>query len=200
MSGMLRTIKRQKDRDSDELPLAQQRLPTGRILTEPAKGKFMSVAMIGWIGIRERDRIPLVMLVVGLLPQEAEQVAPLATLEIELPLYGETMAATVAALERYGWSGQTWTEGDNRWPTGSEDEHELAGLLAQVGLRATFTFPPDAVTGDVRAQAVEVTRASGRFLMPPLEEPTEPPDPERVKALNELAAAYLDFYPTLSDA
>lgn len=195
---MLRTIKRQKDRDSDELPIAQQRLPTGRVLTEPVKGEFISVAMIGWIALRERDRIPLVMLVVGLLPKDARQVAPLATLEIELPLHGETMAATVAALERYGWSGRTWTEGDSHWPTGSEDERELAGLLAQVGLRATFTFPPDPATGDVRAQALEVTRASGRFLMPPLEEPKEPPDPNLVKALTELAAAYLDFYPPSS--
>lgn len=196
MSGTLRKLKRQKDRDSDELPIVQQRLPTGRVLTDPVKGTFVSLPMLGSIAVRDRDRIPLVMLVVALLNPEKVEDGLVGMLQIELPLYIETNAATVAALERYGWSGRAWKEGDAHWPTGdTESLEQLRGLLSQAGLQASLTFPPDPITGEVRAQPVEVTRATGSFLMPPLEEPLELPDPVKTQALHDLVLAYQDFYP-----
>jgi len=194
MSGSIRKIKRQKDRESDELPTLQQKLPTGKLLTDPVKGEFTSVPLLGWIAVRTRDRIPLVMLDLALLRPEHQEEGIKGWLQVELPLYLDTEAATVAALERYGWSGKCWKEGDEHWPTGDEDNLEqLRGLMSQWGLRASLTFPPSEL-GGFNAQPVEVTRAAGSFLMPPLET-TEPPNPERVQALRDIVLDYRSFYP-----
>lgn len=164
------------------------------MVTAPVKGQFASIPVYASVAIRDRDKIPLVMLVLALLGENMED-GLRGLLEIELPLYVETEAATVACLERYGWSGRTWKEGDPHWPTGDEGALEqLRGFMDKAGLQASLTFPPDAVTGDFHAQSVEVTRASGRFLMPPLETPSEPPAEERVKAFRAIVAAYEDFY------
>lgn len=144
--------------------------------------------------MRDRDQIPLVMLVVALLGENVEEGLK-GLLEIELPLYVETEAATVACLERYGWSGRTWKDGDPHWPTGDEGAFEqLREFMTEAGLRASLTFPPDPTTGNHHAQSVEVTRASGRFLMPPLEVPIMPPAEDRVKAFRAIVRGYHEFY------
>ncbi len=194
MSGSLRKLKRQRDRDAEELSSAQQKLPTGRLVTAPVKGQFACFPVYGTIAMRDRDQIPLVMLVVALLGGDVEEGLK-GLLEIELPLYVETETATVACLERYGWSGRIWKEGDAHWPTGDDGAFEqLRGFMAEAGLQASLTFPPDPETGNHHAQSVEVTRAAGRFLMPPLEVPTEPPGEDRVKAFRDIVRGYHDFY------
>jgi hypothetical protein len=196
MSGSLRKLKRQMDKDADELPPAQQRLPTGRLLSEPISGKFSALPLYASVAIRDRDRIPLVMLVVALLGENV-QGGVCGMLQIELPLYVETEAPTLACLDRYGWSGVVWKEGAPHWPTGDEAASEqLRDFLTEAGLRASLTFPPDSATGDVRTQPVEVTRDSGSFLMPRLVEPAEPPSEERVAAFRAIVRGYRDFYPT----
>lgn len=195
MSNSLRKLKRQKDRDSDELPPVEQKLPTGRVLTEPIKGTFVSFPLLGWIAVRDRDRIPLVMLVLALLePGKEEMGVPKGTLEVELPLYVDTEAPTIAALERYGWTGLTWTVGAPP-PFDSWNLAEQLTALLEPSLRSTLIFASDPQTGGQPAQNVEVMRAKGRFLMPPLEVPAESPKPERVRALRDLVLSYRSFYP-----
>jgi hypothetical protein len=192
MSNSLRRLKRQQDRDSNELPPEEQKLPTGRVVGDPLRGKFLSVPLLGWVAVRDRDRIPLVMLVLALLGESDH--AMHGTLEVELPLYLDTEAATLAALERYGWAGTTWALGDPA-PNGDEGLGEqLTGLISQVSqnLRATLLFASGATF--TPAQEVEVTRAQGRFLMPPLEKPSEPPSTERVEALRRVVLEWRRFF------
>lgn len=196
MSNSLRSLKRQQDRDSDELPEAQQKLPTGRVIGDPLRGTFNSLPLVGWMAVRQRDRNPIVMLRLALLGRETN--ALFGGLEVELPLYRETEAATVAALERYGWTGATWTVGDP-FPFGDESTAELLSeAMSQAGLRATLLF-----TGDEdgnKTQEVEIMRAQGPFLMAPLSEPKEPPSQERVRSLREIAKDYRRFFVEPSDA
>lgn len=192
MSNSLRRLKRQQDRDSNELTREEQKLPTGRLLGDPLRGTFLSLPLLGWVSVRERDRIPLVMLVLALLGQETQTLHGI--LEVELPLYLDTEDATLAALERYGWSGTTWALGEPA-PFGDESQGELlTGLMSQASqnLRATLLFASGPTM--TPAQEVEVTRAQGRFLMPPLPKPTEPPNPERVRALRDIVLDYRRFF------
>jgi hypothetical protein len=139
-----------------------------------------------------RERIPLVMLHVALLGKQDHVMH--GTLEVELPLYIETEAATLAALDRYGWAGTTWALGEAA-PQGDEGVgQQLTGLITQAAenLRATllFTSGPDGMP----AQEVEITRAQGRFLMPPLEKPERAPDPERLRAFRAIVRDYPRFF------
>jgi hypothetical protein len=194
MSNSLRSIKRRQDNASTELSPEQQKLPTGRVLTGPLRGTFLTFPLLSWISVRQRDRIPLVMLVLALM--EAEQIEMRGTLEVELPLYVDTEAATLTALERYGWAGSVWSIGDPP-PLDNTDLAELLeGLLGQTTtkLKKTLVFEPDPTTGNAPAQFVEVSRAQGRFLMPPLERPTTPPNEDRVRALRALVPDYRSFF------
>jgi hypothetical protein len=193
MSNALRSLKRRQDK-TPELPPEQQKLPTGRVLTEPLRGSFQSFPLLAWISVRHRDRIPLVMLVLALL--ESETTGIRGTLELELPLYIDTEAATLAALERYGWTGAVWANGDPP-PLDSIDlAEQLKGLLGQTTtkLKRTLVFAPDPATGNTLAQTVEVSRAKGRFLMPPLEIPATPPSAERLETLRNLVLDYRSFF------
>lgn len=196
MSSSLRKIKRQKDRASDELPLREQKLPTGRIVSGTARGVFTAIPLLGYVAARDRDRIPLVMLLLGLVKPNLspEESLDPAFLEVEIPLYLDTEAATIAALERFGWGGLSWALNEpppfESWSTAEE----LTILMGTQRLQRTLIFAPDPVTGGQPAQDVEVMRARGRFLMPPLEAPIEPPKAELVKALRDLVLAYRTFY------
>lgn len=196
MSNALRRLKRRQDQDSNELPPDQQKLPAGRIVGDPLRGSFLSLPILGWISVREcedvRERIPLVMLHLALLGKQDYVMH--GTLEVELPLYIETEDATLAALDRYGWAGTTWALGEAA-PLGDEEVgQQLTGLITQASenLRATllFTSGPEGAP----AQEVEITRAQGRFLMPPLEKPCEAPSPERLKAFRAIVRDYPRFF------
>lgn len=194
MSNSLRRLKRQRDLDSNELPLEQQKLPAGRVVGNPLRGSFLSFPILGWIAVRERERerIPLVMLQLALLGNQDKVMH--GTLEVELPLYIDTEAATLAALDRYGWAGTTWALGEPA-PLGNEDQGlQLAGLITQAAdnLRATLLFTSDAQ--GTPTQEVDVARAQGRFLMPPLEQPAEPPNPERLRAFRSIVRDYPRFF------
>lgn len=194
MSNSLRTLKRRQDRAQQELTIDQQKLPTGRVLTEPLRGQFLSFPLLAWMAIRERDGTPLVMLVLALLELDQREIR--GTLEIELPIYDDTELATLAALERYGWAGDVWALGDPPpWENTDLAEH-LKGLLSQTStkLRATLVFAPDSATGNTFAQTVEVLRAKGRFLMPPLEVPLTSPDAHRLQILRDLRDNYRSFF------
>lgn len=189
MSNALRKLKRQQDRDSVELRPEEQRLPTGRVVGSPLKGEFLSLPLLGWISKRARDQIPLVMLHLALLDKEFSL---RGALEVELPLYIDTEAATLAALERYGWSGATWALGEPA-PAGNASLGELLTDLmtkASENLQATFVFAADPTP----TQPVEVTRAQGRFLMPPLPPPSGPPTPDRIEALRAIVLDYRRFF------
>lgn len=196
MSGSLRKLKRQRDKDSVELSPSEQKLPTGRIATrvseQPPRGRYLAFPLLGWISARHRDRIPLVMLALALLrPEEGDGI--IATLEVEFPLYVDTEAATLAALDRLGWTGTSWSPGEPS-PFGDESVSEnLAGLISQaaLNLKATLLFAP---SPDAPPYEVEVLRAAGKFLMPPLEPPSEPPTAERLKLLRDLVLDYRRFF------
>jgi len=158
-------------------------LPVGKVLSEPVKGTFLSLPLFGWIGVREATETPLVMLSVLLLPKNPVDSKPGGTLQVELPVFEETLNNIVAALDRYGWDGRVWPR-DEGWPTGSEqDEEHLKYMLEVSGLKNTLVFP----TSDqgAAAQEVVVARAAGPFLMPPLPA-AEDVDPWKVEQLKQL--------------
>jgi hypothetical protein len=195
MSNLLRKLKRQHDRDSNELSPAQQKLPRGRVVGDPLKGTFLSIPIFGWIAFREGDRIPLIKLALGLLENDEEHLNK-GLLELEIPLYPDTEAAALTVLDRYGWTGAIWAIGDPP-PFGDQDAADsFIGLLSAVGLAATLLFGPDRETSKNPALSIEVLRAKGPFLMPPLDQPAEPPPPERLSILRDLASNYQRFYPS----
>jgi hypothetical protein len=193
MSNSLRRLKRNQDKDSNELPPEQQKLPAGRVVGDPLRGSFLSLPILGWIALRERERTPLVMLHLALVGEQDFVLH--GTLEVELPLYIDTEAATLAALDRYGWAGTTWSLGEPA-PFGNEvQRQQLDGLIraAPHALRATLLFTSDP-GGSNLAQNVEVMRAQGRFLMPPLEQPVDPPDAGRLRAFRAIVRDYPRFF------
>lgn len=176
-----RKMQRQQEHqmsDDDRLTEAQKRYPTGQVLSSPLKGNFSTFPLLGWMSVRAHESIPLVMLALALLRDDKI----CGTLQVEIPIYeNETDKAALAALKRYGWTGLVWSPGDSNWPTGdeiNEEQHKM--LLEQANLQATLTFPPDAETGMSRIQDVEVMRVKGPFLMEPLPEPEEEPDPQEL--------------------
>lgn len=158
-------------------------LPVGKVLSDPVKGKFLSLPLFGWVGIREKTETPLVMVTLMLLPQEHYSSAPAGTLQVELPIFDETLKSTVAALDRFGWDGRVWPR-DEGWPTGNEmDEEHLKHMLEVSGLKNTLVFPTS--DNGAAAQEVNVSRAVGPFLMPPLPV-VEEVDPWKVEQLTKL--------------
>lgn len=204
MSNSLRRLKRQQDKDSSLLGPAEQKLPTGRVLTEPLRGAFLSLPWLAWIERRPRDGIPLLKLVLALLQADEgdEGLALKGSLEMEIPLYPYTETAAVATLERYGWTGQTWALGDPPPFDNPALAAQLTGLIEQTttNLRATLVFAPDPETGSNAAQAIEVLRAKGPFLMPPLEASAEPPKAELVQALANVVRDYGTFFSSTGTA
>lgn len=166
-------------------PEGHHKLPTGEVVSDPIKGDFLAIPLFGWVSLRNKTDTPLVMLTV-LLIRSLEDPQPRGTLRIELPVFEDTEAATVAALERFGWDGRVWPV-DDGWPAGSEDdETQLLSLMDSAGLRATMTFPPG--EEGIQAQPVSVQRARGPFLMPPLPEPAKPPSTVLIEKLQQLCA------------
>ncbi len=117
---------------------------------------------------------------------------PAGTLLIELPILAETEKPTVAVLESFGWDGRVWPV-DEGWPTDTDDEISIRALLNQANLAATMTFPSE--DEGTKTQSVNVERAKGPFLMPPLPEPETEPDPHLVERLRELCKEPAIFYP-----
>lgn len=190
MSSLSRKIKRHQG--DPQLSEEQKRLPSGKVVTTPMKGTFLTLPLLGWCAIRQ-DEVPLIMLGLALLRDDQIR----GVLHVELPIYkGETDVATLAALQRYGWNGKVWSMGDEHWPTGDEDnESSLISMMETTGLVASLTFPPDPETGNVNAQEVEVMRARGNFLMQPLPEPEGAVDAEALKTLHDLCDNVGKFYP-----
>lgn len=178
-------------RAAESKGLDHRKLPVGKLVSPPIKGKFIALPLFGWVALREKVDTPLVMLVCLLMPS-ATAPEPKGTLQIELPVVEETEMATVAALERFGWDGRVWP-GDDGWPDGSEeDEANIRSLLEQAGLAATMIFP----SGDegTAAQTVSVEAPKGPFIMPPLPEPETPPDPHLVERLRSICQEPAVFY------
>lgn len=183
MSSISRSIARTQEKAKAEDDPAHRKLPVGQVRSNPVKGDFLSIPLLGWVSIRAKTETPLVMLAL-LLFRSVEDPRPRGTLHIELPVLPETENATVAALERYGWDGRVWP-GDEGWPTGSEqDEANMKAMLEGANLKATLVFP----SGDAGtpAQSVSVQRARGPFLMPPLPIPETDPNPQLVERLREI--------------
>jgi hypothetical protein len=158
-------------------------LPVGKVLSDPIKGKFLSLPLFSWVGIREKTETPLVMVTLLLLPQSKLSSRPAGTLQVEMPVFDETLENTVAALGRYGWDGRVWPK-DDGWPTGSPmDEEHLQHMMEASGLKNTLVFPPSD-KGDA-VQEVNVARAKGPFLMPPLPV-ADKVDPQKVERLSKL--------------
>ena len=162
--------------------IPHQKLPVGRLVSSPIKGTFLTLPIFGWVAKRQKTGTPLVMLTLILI-RTATDAQPRGTLQVELPIFDDTEQATVATLERYGWDGRVWPL-EEGWPTETEDEDAIRAMLAQAALQATFIFPPNAKGAS--AQEIKVERAVGPFLMPPLPEPEEPCDPEKLEKLREL--------------
>jgi len=182
----------QGDRPEESKGIDHLKLPVGKIISEPVKGKFLTLPLFGWVGIREKTNTPLVMLVVMLF-RSVEDPVPKGTLQLELPVMEDTELAVLATLERFGWDGRIWPEQEGWPPPESDDEANLLALLEQSGnLKNTLTFPP----GEEGAAALEVDvqRARGPFLMPPLPEPEGEPDEFKLTRLRELCTHPVIFY------
>jgi len=194
MSNSLRSIKRYRDIAGGELSPEQQKLPSGRVLTQPLRGSFLSLPLLAWPCARDRRQTPLVMMVLALMSKEMDGI--LGTLELELPFHADTEAPILAALERYGWAGSIWALGDPPPRDNTELAEVLKGLLegTMQNLKATLVFESDPTTGASFAQTIEVTRAKGRFLMPPLPQPNAAPDDKRLQLLRDLVAGHVSFF------
>ncbi len=176
-----RKIKRKQDQAVEKgevITEDQMRYPTGKVITSPIKGEFLTFPLLGWMAVRAKESTPLVMLALALMKNDQIR----GTLHMEIPIYeGETDSAALAALERYGWNGEVWQPGGETWPTGdAANEEQIKMLLENAGLQATLTFPPDFESDNIQAQTVEVMRARGPFFMEPLPEPAEPHDPQKL--------------------
>lgn len=164
--------KKKPKRKKAGIPNNHRKLPVGNVreqtTDQPVRGEYQSMPLFGWVSVRQQTEDPLVMLTV-LLIRSVEDPMPRASLQIELPVFDDTIHATLACLERYGWDGRVWPI-DDGWPEGSTsgEEEQVLGLMEQAGLRATMTFPPGEL--GVALQPVKVERAQGPFLMPPLPE------------------------------
>jgi hypothetical protein len=183
--------RRDKRRGKTNKTTDHKKLPVGKVLSDPVKGEFLCLPLFGWIAVREKVDTPLVMLVVMLF-KSVEDPVPRGTLQLELPVFPETELGIVAALDRFGWDGRIWPR-DEGWPDeGSSDEDNLKALLKQAKLRNTLVFP----TGDEgsAAQSVNVQRARGPFLMPPLPKPEVEVDPWKRDQLRKLCEAPELFY------
>jgi len=199
-------------------------LPTGEVLTDPVRGTFSAIPLIGYMSVRHHVQTPLVMLIVSLIDNEG---TGKGLLRMELPYYSKSEKATVAALERFGWDGRVWpprqivseiktvdeptwpprregekvpvvteSEFDQGWPAEDQEAQEyLEPLLQMMKLIRTFTFPPNG--GQCKAQQIEVTRAMGPFLMNPLPEPEQDPDPKLTESLKQILSEGVSlFYQT----
>jgi len=185
-------IKKYRDKPDEAKGVDHLKLPVGKVISVPVKGKFLTLPLFGWIGIREKKNTPLVMLILMLF-RSLEDPVPRGTLQIELPVHEDTELAVLAALGRFGWDGRVWPEEEGWPPPDSDDEANLVALLEQSGnLRNTMTFPPGEEGSAV--QEVTIERATGPFLMPPLPKPAEEPDEHKLKRLRELCANPAVFY------
>jgi len=182
--SQLRKIQRNAEKEEDSLiPDNHHKLPVGKILTEPVKGEFMALPLIAWVSLRQKTKVPLVM-IRALLFKSVEEPAPVGMIQIELPVLEDTELGVLNALERFGWDGRIWPL-EPGWPDGDDNEvTNLSQILKQAALKNTLIFPP----GDsgVAAQPVTVERAKGPFLMAPLPTPEKEPDAFRLAALREL--------------
>jgi len=195
MSSLLRKIERRAARSGKTNGVAAKesestdhhKLPVGQILSAPVKGDFISMPLFGCMGIRAKVGTPLVLITLALMRKNDHEKRPRGWLRVELPILPETQNATLAALERYGWTGQIWpTDGPLEDPA---NEVQLKSLLDASNLAATLVF------SGTQLQDVAVSRAQGPFLMPPLPEAEGEPDPVKLTRLLELCADPQVFYP-----
>jgi len=196
LSRRLERRKQQREEQEAQGPKGadHRKLPVGKLISPPVKGDFLCLPLFGWVGVREKVDIPLVMLVVMLI-RNTEVPEPKGTLQIELPIWPETLNPTVAALQRFGWDGRIWPR-DDGWPEGSDDDAKnLTELMHQANLRNTLAFPPD--DKGTACQSVTVGRAVGPFLMPPLSEPEDEVDPFLLENLRALCEDPKPFYPVM---
>jgi len=173
------------------------RLPTGLIVSEdPVKGEHTALPLFAWVSVRERTQTPLLMLLTLLLDETVAELK--GSLQIEVPLMPETEPAALCLLDRLGWNGKVWPH-EAGWPTGSgENEAQIKELMGQTGLKAAMVFPP-IDNGNTATMPVNVQRARGPFLMPPLvveeayllrynKEPKDPEDEEKILYFRQLCA------------
>lgn len=169
---------------NEAIPEDHLKLPIGQIVSDPVKGDFLAIPIFGWVCQRVKVRTPLVMLILILIDTSAEDPTPKGTLRLELPILPDTELPTLGLLEAFGWDGRLWPD-DKGWPDGDTDaETHLKSLMDQAHLKATLTFPPyDSGSSAIK---VNVSRAQGPFLMPPIEPYEGEPDPERLAKLRTL--------------
>jgi hypothetical protein len=185
-------VEKYRERPEEAKGIDHLKLPVGKVLSDPVKGEFLTLPLFGWVGIREQKNTPIVLLVVMLF-RSVDDPRPRGTLQIELPVHEDTELATLAALERFGWDGRIWPEEEGWPPSGSDDEENILALLEQSGtLKNTMTFPPG--EEGAAAQKVDVQRARGPFLMPPLPKAEGEPDEYKLKRFRELCANPAVFY------
>lgn len=169
-----RNVNKQDAAENDEevVPPNHLMLPVGKVLSAPVRGEHLTLPLFGWVAARAKEATPLVMLVVILIDPETQE--PKGTLQLEFPVFIETEMATLSVLRGYGWDGRIWPT-EPGWPEGNDVEEEnLKDLLKKSGLKASFVFPPS--ESGYSAQTVNISRAKGPFLMPPLLDPeTEAP-------------------------
>jgi hypothetical protein len=168
------------------------KLPVGKVLSDPIKGDFYYLPLLGWIGVRETTETPLVMVTTTIF-KSLEEPYPQGTLILEWPVFEDTELAVLAALESLGWDGRIWPR-DSGWPEGNDevDEENLREFLKQAKLAHTLVFPIQ--EGGAVAGKVSIQRARGPFLMPSLPQPTGSPNPERLAALRALCKDPTVFY------
>lgn len=173
-------------RTPDTKGIDHHKLPVGLNISRPVKGEFEGLPLFAWVSVRDKVNTPLVMLTL-LLTKDAKVEG---SLSMELPYFpGETEDSIVSFMAKLGWDGKVWPK-DGGWPTqplgSEEDETSIKSLLGSSGLKACMNFPPS--PEGVPLLEINVQRAKGPFLMPPLPPPEGEVDATLKAKLQELCA------------
>lgn len=163
-------------RSEDTKGIDHHRLPVGEVVGRVGdlriRGEYSAIPLFSWVSLRDKLNTPLVMLVLLLLGEKENEtgedgvpsIGPVATLQVELPIFPETEDPIVFLLGQLGWDGRIWPK-DEGWPSDSTEEETVKSMLAGADLKATLVFPPKEGEGVV-SMPVKVERTKGPFLMP----------------------------------
>lgn len=152
MASLLKKLRKKTTKPSVGLLTSDQRLlPVGEVIGDPVRGVLQALPVFGCFA-RRKSGEPLLYLALTLLDLEKD--ASLGGFILKAPVDASTLKPIVSTLQRLGWDGTI-----EPFP-GTTQEGELPFV------ESSFKFQP--TEHGYPTLEVEVLRAQGPFLMPPL--------------------------------